>query len=790
MKNDKKAELEETIEELEKYRARHTELITVYVPKGYNLNNISKQLESEKSTASNIKSSSTRKNVIDALETLIRQLKMIEQTPSNGLALFAGNVAEKEGQQDIQFWAVEPPAELSMRLYRCDQKFVLDPLKEMLQAKEIYGLVVIDRREATIGVLEGKNIKVIQHLTSGVPGKTEKGGQCLSPDSLVIKDNGEIIEIRDSHNPLFVISENFNREKTEPTPLTAKLENNKKLFKIITKYPRFEIKASEDHLFFVRTEKGIKEKSLAEIKEGEFLIAPRKINILGRLQEINFQNPHFKKVKEINIPKFLGKDLAKIFGYYLGDGSYESHRINLFEKKEDVAQHYKDLLEGIFGISCKLKFRRDKNYYQLRVHNEVLAQFFKSIFFIDNKTLNEIIPPIVLKSTDKILASFIKGFFDAEGCVSSSRVALGINNKKIAKQLQLSLLRLGIINSFLEYDNNRNPYSVNPRFAIEISCLDSLKKFYNLIGFTSLEKNNKLLKLIENHGSQNNINQLVVSGKDVSKIIRNSGADTVQFNCPMFFANKRQMSREVFKNKILDKIKDFDLKKRLSFFYNSNLILAKIKRIIPLSIEKTVDIETKNHNFIANGLVVHNSAARYSRIRDGLAKEFFRRVADTMKQAFFDMPKLKGIILGGPVPTKEDFMKEGQLVTKLKEMIIGMKDIGNTDPSGLNDLVEASHDLLAEQEIVHEKKLLDNFFEMLGKGKKAVYKKADVEKALNVGAVETLILDKKLSKKEISDLKGKAENIAAKIETVSEETEEGQQFKNLGGLGAILRFEI
>jgi len=36
----------------------------------------------------------------------------------------------------------------------------------------------------------------------------------------------------------------------------------------------------------------------------------------------------------------------------------------------------------------------------------------------------------------------------------------------------------------------------------------------------------------------------------------------------------------------------------------------------------------------------------------------------------------------------------------------------------------------------------------------------------------------------------KAKNISSKIEIVSEETEEGQQFKSLGGVGAILRFEV
>ena len=45
-----KFKLEDFVERMKSYRARHTELITVYVPKGMDLNLITRQLESEKST--------------------------------------------------------------------------------------------------------------------------------------------------------------------------------------------------------------------------------------------------------------------------------------------------------------------------------------------------------------------------------------------------------------------------------------------------------------------------------------------------------------------------------------------------------------------------------------------------------------------------------------------------------------------------------------------------------------------------------------------------------------------
>jgi len=353
---------EEAVEMLGNIRGRHTELVSVLIPAGFNKDGVTKQIEAEKSTANNIKSKSTRKNVIDALERIVRYLKGIKETPENGVAIYCGNTSENEGQPNIELFDIHPPIALKTRAYRCDQTFVIDPLKEMMQVKEVYGLLVIDRKEATLGVLEGNNIKVLRKMTSGVPSKVRAGGQ---------------------------------------------------------------------------------------------------------------------------------------------------------------------------------------------------------------------------------------------------------------------------------------------------------------------------------------------------------------------------------------------------------------------------------------------SSQRFARITEGAAKEFYRRVADAMKEMFFDMPKLKGIIIGGPMPTKDDFLDEGQLVTKLREMVIGMKDIGDSDENGLHQLVGASKDLLAQQSIIKEQKIFEKFFEMLGKNPGMVaYKKEDVMRALEYSAVEKLIVSKKLPKETVKSFVDMANNTGAEVEFVSADNQEGQQFFNLSGIGAVLRYKL
>lgn len=165
------------IKELEQYRALHTEFVSVYVPSGYDLDKITNHLKQEQGTATNIKSAVTRKNVIDALERMIQRLKLFKRTPPNGLAIFSGNIAAREGKTDVKVWDIEPPVPIATRIYRCDKMFHLDVLRDLCETKEFYGLVVMDARDAHLAVLKGKRIVPLTKIHSHVPGKQKAGGQ-------------------------------------------------------------------------------------------------------------------------------------------------------------------------------------------------------------------------------------------------------------------------------------------------------------------------------------------------------------------------------------------------------------------------------------------------------------------------------------------------------------------------------------------------------------------------------------------------------------------------------------
>lgn len=177
MDNKELYELKKQLKFLSSIRGRHTELVSVYIPAGYEISKVAAQIRDEQGTATNIKSKGTRKNVLYALERVMQHLRLYKMTPPKGLVIFSGNISEDEGSPKIELFTLNPPDPISVRIYRCDQQFVLEPLLEMIEDKRVFGLIIVERGEASIGLLRGKKVELLKHLTSRVPGKFRAGGQ-------------------------------------------------------------------------------------------------------------------------------------------------------------------------------------------------------------------------------------------------------------------------------------------------------------------------------------------------------------------------------------------------------------------------------------------------------------------------------------------------------------------------------------------------------------------------------------------------------------------------------------
>lgn len=191
MDEKKKRELAKLISKLKNIRGAGTELISVYIPSGYAIPEITNKLRQEYGQAANIKSKTTKKNVRGALERIIQYLKIFKGTPEKGLAIFCGNISKDLSKVDIELFSISPPEPVQVQIYRCDSQFLLEPLETAGERKEKYGLVAIDGKEATIAILEGNISRIIRRLRSFGPSKTHKGGSSAARYQRFVEEKTE-----------------------------------------------------------------------------------------------------------------------------------------------------------------------------------------------------------------------------------------------------------------------------------------------------------------------------------------------------------------------------------------------------------------------------------------------------------------------------------------------------------------------------------------------------------------------------------------------------------------------
>lgn len=170
--------LERDLKVLASKEGQHTELISLYIPPDRQISDVTNTLRQEHGTASNIKSKTTRKNVTEAIVKVLQRLKLYKKPPLNGLVLFCGAIPQNgAGSEKMEIYDIEPPEPINLYYYRCDQKFHLNPLREMLKEKESYGILVIDGNSTTIAILKGRTLNIVKEFTSGLSGKHRRGGQ-------------------------------------------------------------------------------------------------------------------------------------------------------------------------------------------------------------------------------------------------------------------------------------------------------------------------------------------------------------------------------------------------------------------------------------------------------------------------------------------------------------------------------------------------------------------------------------------------------------------------------------
>ena len=232
------------------------------------------------------------------------------------------------------------------------------------------------------------------------------------------------------------------------------------------------------------------------------------------------------------------------------------------------------------------------------------------------------------------------------------------------------------------------------------------------------------------------------------------------------------------------------------------------------------------------------SARRFERLREAEVNQYYKRVGGRANDILSQVPDLKGLIIGGPGPSKFDFENGDYLSYELKKKIVATVDSSYVGDNGIDEVLEKAPEILRGVRYSEEKKLVQRFLYEVGHDTGlAAYGESEVRKALKSGLVRVLLLSEKLDVVHViikcrvcgftedrlalphevarleldtasvqckkcnnatlevvkrgllEEFAEIGENKGADVEIISAETEEGQQLlKGFGGIAAVLRY--
>lgn len=173
--------------------------------------------------------------------------------------------------------------------------------------------------------------------------------------------------------------------------------------------------------------------------------------------------------------------------------------------------------------------------------------------------------------------------------------------------------------------------------------------------------------------------------------------------------------------------------------------------------------------------------------------EFFGDAAEALARTI-QTQDLDAVIVAGPGFTKEDFADFFRDRYPEHEDKIHLETCSGAGPGGVHEVMRrgAVDEVGRESRLSEESSKVEELLEEVATEGKATYGPDDVARAVEMGAVETLLVtDEKLrTHGEIGDLIQETERMGGDYLVVSSEYEPGTKLDALGGVAALLKFRI
>jgi ribonucleoside-diphosphate reductase alpha chain len=222
----------------------------------------------------------------------------------------------------------------------------------------------------------------------------------------------------------------------------------------------------------------------------------------------------------LTLPEKWDEELAHYLGWMLGDGCVTKQAVvTIYGNDADRDAHlerHRALIARLTGFA-PTPSTQTNGTTQLRVTRGAFVAFVRALGFAAGRAADKLLPECVFEMPEQILAAFLRGLFDADGCVvdqaakGSRYVGLGSRSEAMLLGVQETLASLGMRSRLCEtgtksasFAHQRKDGSIavygsdGPSFDLRIAGR-SAREFAALVGFDIPAKAEKLRNALDRH---------------------------------------------------------------------------------------------------------------------------------------------------------------------------------------------------------------------------------------------------------------------------------------------------
>ncbi len=454
------------------------------------------------------------------------------------------------------------------------------------------------------------------------------------------KIEGEKIKVIELQKPISTYSYDKNGKISK-----AKITHVTKLMA-----PSYEVKFSDGNAltvsanqpFLVYGNRTLEWKRLGNLKEGDFIAKLNQVKVKEKSHKINFsiqnlveknslytiKSRNLSRSNWIRLPNKTSPELMELLGLVMSDGHIDKRKESIvFANKDDLLrQRFKKLAKGLFAIDSLKEYKDGR----VTIYSKVLSEYFIKLG-IDSGKKESKIPSYMYSLPKKEIESFVKGYFDGDGCVAITPFRTKDNkqftyptpkifckSKEFLQELQsLIQLRLGISTKLKPH---KTPKGL--MYELVVRGYKGRNKFLSIGSSTSkldkLEKinSNQKIKEFENIPVPTYLVKSIKEGM-LYKNFRNND---------YYIYGKGKFTRYSL-NKLFNLIKkygviDNTLINEVNLLNRKDIGWEQIKKIDFVGEKELYDFTVDKDSFVTQNLLLLHNSKYYGQSEENLRKKF------------------------------------------------------------------------------------------------------------------------------------------------------------------------